>query len=585
MNQDVYIEGLRGRDWRVLWVGGCRQIAGGASPLYVDIVFVHYPFLGRGTPSWRVETRPIEELGLYGVQSLWRNGRIVGYDSSKHPIKTLKIHPRPISSGTPGGRNSPFSEEDYPLYKRSVTADCYTFDSAEGVELIVPCWQILHAWYLFDPQIIPYVIGGMLDANQNYGIETPWLPGTQCDAGHVTYHARPSLAEHQAKRIARLLFDPDANRSARMIHQKLMANRARIPLIWPPHRVPAEWTFRMRRLLPRDGRERWLLLHLQGFDAPSPFSAFELVQEVRAQQEIVDRRPTTARTGAPEVRDVKERPLVGNRTGVRRTTPSSFPALYFLDNSIETMPVTKRSIEKASEPAIGISIVFPNPDVEIEAASMTTLGPEDKAVLAVRPRSPEKEAEESATLFKRSRNAFQAVIDFVAEQPHPEGLPWSARFVESESSDCFFQRYPRMRNFLILELQIGGQYTYLLDVHRKPDDGEFALAMARRVNADALGTEHFHAWLKGFPFSGNDPWGSGVQIPRWLLAPMHVNHQTTQLPASIDKLPEPERELLAEVHYVRHFRNRLIRHIVQYEERLLRKSKRVRKLEHRSKLT
>ncbi|GAE48472.1 hypothetical protein XPR_2124 [Xanthomonas arboricola pv. pruni MAFF 301420] len=215
---------------------------------------------------------------------------------------------------------------------------------------------------------------------------------------------------------------------------------------------------------------------------------------------------------------------------------------------------------------------------------MTTLGPEDKAVLAVRPRFPEKEAEEAATLFKRSRTAFQAVIDFVAEQPHPEGLPWSAKFVESEANDCFFQKYPRKRNFLILEMQIGGQYTYMLDVHRKPDDGEFALAMVRRVNADALGAEHFHVWLKGFPFSGNDPWGNGVQIPRWLLAPMHVNHQTTQLPASIDKLPEPERGHRAELNYVRHFRNRLIRHVVQYEERQLKNSRRVRKVEHRRKI-
>ncbi|WP_407473201.1 hypothetical protein ABFT91_20220 [Xanthomonas campestris pv. raphani] len=453
------------------------------------------------------------------------------------------------------------------------------------MELVVPCWQILYAWYLFDPPIIPYVLGGMLDANQNYGIETPWLPGTQCNAGHVIYHAPPSLEGHQAKRIARLLFDPDANRSARMIHQKLMANRVRLPLIWPPHRVPAEWTFRMRRLLPRDGRERWLLLHLQGFDAPWPFNGFELVKEVRAHQEIVDRRPTTARTGAPEVRDVKERPLVGNRTGVRRTASSSFPALYFLDNSIETMPVTTRSIEKEPQPAIGVSIVFPNPDVEIEAASMTTLGPEDKAVLAVRPRSPEKEAQEAATLFQRSRNAFQAVIDFVVQQPHPNGVHWSARLINSAASDCFFQEYPRKRKFLILELQIAGLHTYILDVYRQPDDVEFALAMVRRIGADALGPEHFHVWLRGFPFDGKESWGEGVQIPRWLLAPMHVNHQTTQLPASIDALPEPEKERLAEPHYTRLFRDRIIRHITQYEKLQLEASNRVIRREIRRKST
>lgn len=584
MNQDVYIEGLKGGSWRVLWLGGCRQLAAEASPLYVDVVFVKVPLPVNRNATWRVETRPIEELGLYGVQSLWRDGRSVGYDSRDHPVKTLTVRPRPIRSGFPGGLNSPFSEEDYPLYKRSVTAECYVFDTVEGVELIVPGWQILHAWYLFDAQVIPYVLGGMLDVSHNYGIEMPWLPGTQCHAGHVTYHAPRSLSDYNAKALSRLLFDPGANRSAKMIHQKLMASRTRLPLVWPPHSVPARWTFRMRRLTPREGRERWLLLHLQGADVPLPFDGFELVKELPAQQEVTDVKPVVARTGAPVARDGQPLRLVGNRTGARRAAPSSFPALGFLDHAVESLGVTTRFVSKEPERATGVSIVLPNPELEIEAASMTTFGPEDKTVLAVRPRSPEKEAEESATLFQRSRSAFQAVIDYVAEQPNPQGYPWCGRFVHSGAEDSFFQESPRKRNFLILELQIAGRYTYLVDVRRKPDDEEFALAMIRRNGALALGPEHFHVWLRGFPFAGKEPWGDGVQIPRWLLKPMHIHHQTTQLPARLEALPEAERKSNVEAHYVRLFRNRLIRHVTQYEELQLKESKRVRKLERRRKL-
>ncbi|AKC79865.1 hypothetical protein XB05_14680 [Xanthomonas arboricola] len=467
--------------------------------------------------------------------------------------------------GTPGGWNSPFSEEEYPLHNRNVNADCYVFDTAEGADLVVPCWQILHAWYLFDPVVVPYVLAGMLDTNHNYGVEMPWLPGTQCQAGHVTYHARSALPAHVAVAMARLLFDRGANRSARMIHQKLMANRTRLPLIWPPYHVPTEWVFRARRLSPRNGRARWLLLHLHHVHAAPFFEGFELVKEIAPLEQTSDRKPVISRTGAPVAREVKHLALVGNRTGVRRAAaPSSFPALYFIDHGIESLSVTTRMIHREAERVAGTTIVLPNPELQIQAASLTTLGPEDKEVLAVRERSPEKQAQEAETLFKRSRRAFQAVIDYLAQQSHPQGLPWSGRFIESASGNCFFQQYPRKRHFLILELRIADQHTYVLDVHRKPDDEEFALAMVRRVGADALGPEHFHVWLKGFPFAGKDAWGNGSQVPRWLLAPVHVNHQTTQLPASIDALPDAEKEDRAEAHYVRLFRDRLIRRVASY---------------------
>ncbi|WP_152640407.1 hypothetical protein [Xanthomonas sp. MUS 060] len=459
------------------------------------------------------------------------------------------------------------------------------FDTVEGVELIVPGWQILHAWYLFDAQVIPYVLGGMLDVSHNYGIEMPWLPGTQCHAGHVTYHAPPSLSEYNAKAISRLLFDPVANRSAKMIHQKLMASRTRLPLIWPPHSVPARWTFRTRPLTPREGRERWLLLHLHAADVPLPFNVFELVKELPSQKEVTDVKPVIARTGAPLARDGQSLRLVGTRTGARRVTPSSFPALGFSDYAVETVEVTRRFVSKDPERATGISIVLPNPELELEAASTTTLGSEDKTVLAVRPRSSEKDAEESATLFQRSRSAFQAVIDYVTEQQNPQGYPWGGRFIHSGAEDFFFQESPWKRNFLILEFQIADRYTYLLDVCRKPDDEEFTLAMIRRNGAVALSLEHFHVWLRGFPFAGKEPWGDGVQTPRWLLRPMQILHQTTQLPARFARLPETEqKKSKVEAHYVRLFRDRLIRYVTQYEELKSKESRRVRKLEHRRKL-
>ncbi|WP_372380084.1 hypothetical protein [Xanthomonas sp. NCPPB 1062] len=426
----------------------------------------------------------------------------------------------------------------------------------------------------------------MLDVNQDYGAATPWLPGTKIEGSHVTFCAAPSFSgsAYNAKALSRLLFERGANRSARMIHQKLMANRTRLPMIWPPHREPAEWTFRATPLQPSNNRRRWLLLHIHGANAPLPFSDFDLITEHTSQEKATDLKPVVAKTGAPLATENKSLPLVGSRKGARRTIQSSFPALAFVDTAVDMLSVTRRPVVKEAQVVSGVAIVLPDPELQVEAASMTTLGPEDKRVVDVRPRSPEKDAEDAETLFCRSRSAFQAVNDYLKAQPNPHGHTWAGRIITSDSEDCFVQGHRRKRRFLVLEVQIAGLCTYVIDAHREPDDPEFALAMVRRVDAGELGSEHLHVWLRGFPFAGGEPWGGIADVPRWLLKPMHVHHQTTQLPASLDALPEKERGEQAEMHYIRLFRNRLIRHITQYEELQLKNSKRVKRLEHRHKI-
>ncbi|MBH1528786.1 hypothetical protein I5T99_06985 [Stenotrophomonas maltophilia] len=564
MTQDVYIDGLEGL-WRVLWLGGSRQLEG-HSQLHVDVVFVEEPPPRDHPARWRVKQRPIEELGLYGVQALWRNGRCIGYDAKRHPVKTLTVKPTPIRSGYPAGWQSPFTEEDYPLHGRKLTAGCYVFDTEEGIELVVPCWQILHAWYLFDPVVTPYVLGGMLDAVEVYGTATPWLPGTRCEGDKVIYHAPPGLSDYNAKAIGRLLFDHRANYSARMIHRKLVENRTRLPLIWPPHRLPARWTFRMRRLDDDDvGRQRWLLLHLCGADVPLSFSEFEIVTEMISHEEDVDLKPSVAKIPAVPRGKRSPLPLAAGRTGARRAGVGTFPAMGFVDQAVEQLDVTRQLIHKEPKNINGVSIVLTEIDSEIEAASMTRLGPEDKSVLSVRPRSPEKDAEESETLFRRTRSAFEAVIDYLAGQPHPRGLTWSGRFIHSGTEECFVVGGAQGRKFLVLEMRTADIYTYVVDVFRQPDDAEYSLAMMRGVGARELGLEHLQAWLRGFPFAGDDPWGDAAQIPRLLLKSIPIRHQTTQLPRRIEELPEPERQAVAESHYTHHFRDRLIRFVDQYE--------------------
>lgn len=587
MNHDVFIEELRGRDWRVLWLGGCRQPIDGTSPLEVEVIFVEDPIPLQRKARWEAKYRPIEELGLYGVQALWRDGRLVGYDRHKHPVKTLTVLPTPTRMSAPGWSEPPFSDSEYSLHGRKFAAACWTFGTEEGDELVVPGWQILHAWYLFDPLVVPCVIGGMLDPTQNYGVRTPWLPGTKVDDGHVTFVTTPEFAEspYNAKALSRILFEPSANRSARMIHKLLMDSRKRLPMIWPPHRDPAKWTFRARPLLPlRNGRNRWLLLHIQGADIPLPFSGFDLITKSVSKGMPEDLSPSIAKTGLPSIKDKKSVALIGGRRGARRSTQSSFPALGFIDKAVEDLSVTRRSVTEESQAAIGVSIILPDPELQVEAASMTTLGPEDKRVLDVRPRSPQKEAEDSATLFRRTRSAFQAVIEYLCVQPNPLGHSWSGCLINSGSDDCFVHGYSNKRSFLVLEVQIAGLYTYIVDVRRELGDAEFPLVMIRRVGAGVLNPEHLHFWLRDFPFSGSEPWGGGTDLPRWLMKPMHIPHQTTQLPADIEALPQEHREREADLRYIRLFRNRLVRRVTQYEELQIRESNRVRRHERQRKL-
>jgi hypothetical protein len=240
----------------------------------------------------------------------------------------------------------------------------------------------------------------------------------------------------------------------------------------------------------------------------------------------------------------------------------TFKGLRFTDVAAEAMPVTvARELEEAEDTRL-VSLVLPDPNQVLEGISMATQGLQDAAVLAARPAGFSKPAEDPRKLFARTRAAFEAIIEYVRTQPYP--MPWSARLITTEGSDCFERRSPELHRFLILELCVGTTYTYALDALRS--DEEFPFVMVRQNSADAMDPAHFHVWLRGFPWRGPSAWFHKDRLPHWLQRPIHIRHQTTELPADIRELPDNEREAIGERHIVGRLRDRILKRLLQFED-------------------
>jgi len=571
VTQAVFIEKIKDGDYRLMWLGRLIRDASAASPLRVEAIFLKQPIDHRAYRPWVVDERPIEELPLLAPQASWRNGRFQGYSDKTFPIQHLTVIPDSARYAEMT-KNPPFTEAEYPFYKRQILSSCWVFDTAEGVELVVPGWQILQAWYLFDREIMASVLAGMLDVTKDYGAEVPWLPGTACVERAVTYHLPEHISVPVAKQFSRLLFDQQARGYGMNIWKKLMESESKFPpMARPPHSVPAKWTFRMKPLNTVNGKPRWLLLHLMGAHLPLPYDTFEVVRQRTAEPATENLPPTIVQNG-PAVPDPdKPAPLVSGQAGGRGRRGPRMNGMTFIDYSAEDVNETTRIDELPSSKVMGQSLVLPDPTVVLEAASLVTEGKPDKTILVVgieSPAAPAKPPEDPAALFERSRAAYQAIIRYVHDNPHPAGWGWRAEMMFNNSVDQFVIAGPVPRYFLILELQVADQCTYLVEVLRRADDAEFPLCQVRNTSRSRMSSTDISRWLNQFPYDGQAPWGGSSQVPKWLLGPLTVRHQPTKLPAYIEDLRGEERMARAEAHLVEGLWTRLLKHMMDFETKL-----------------
>ena len=553
-------------NYRVLWLGQLAHDPDGV--LRVEVAFLPEKCGRNGPPRWKSLKRPLEELPLYGAQARWSNGRWHGYSDVAYPRQSLTVNPDPIQAYATtalGDSRRVFTEDEYPLFEKRFTAGCAVYSTLEGIDLVVPSWQILQAFYLFDRHICAAVIAGMLDVEQDYGPYAPWLPGTSCDNSSVVYRAPRHIQPGIAKRFSRLLFDPLAQSRAMEINKRLMADKKYLPLVKPPHAGPARWTFRGWPLAPRAGRGRMLVLSLEGAAMLPPFGAFTFVQRTPPESDLAELPPSVSPATHQEPGLDDAVPLVGDRIGVRGAREHSFKGPAFIDEYLDAMSVSTSTEPSDAHPAQGVSLVLPATELPVEAVSMATQGLEDKHVLAIRPAGPSKPAEDPAVLFTRTQQAFHAVCEHVAMHPHPTST-WSARVLTDNASDCFHRFWPSPRSFAILELRIGNAFTYVVDAMRHEED-EFPLAMVRHRTYGSLGLDQFHVWLKRFPASSSRPWYEAGNFPAWLTVPLTIRHQSTELPEHIKSLAPYEQAHAAEAHHLRLFRDRLITHVSQFEMR------------------
>lgn len=526
--------------WRLLWIGGLRPAPENPTGYHVQL---HFAWAGSGEKAPITRWTSFGTLPLLRLQSLWEHGTL--REHAPWDLRRFQVegHGRVgVAPWTPGDPASDLlSREDYRFQKLRDLAPCGVFNAADGEQLIVPAWEVLRAWYLFDPNVMPAVLaGGIRHVGSLSRAVQPWLEGTAYLADGTPQYVRPRwMSDHQAARMARLVFDDRAHDQAYDIHRQLMVAKNSsiraadglpmlpMPAILPPYTGFAEWTVDCRQISPApNGARRWLVMSLEGAKVPASFSRLQLV------------RGADARTGANRdelevssyVRHGKAPIDPGSDPAVRllgaapdpKVAPVPLAGFGFDDGMFETLVLdvkdkpeqAARSLQVASDP-----VVIAGGAVDPAASTgrkVARLEIQDDA----RRLSPED-------LLQRTVTAFHAVVASARHQPQP--ATWNARLVRKGTGDTYHvvARGWR-RHFAILEVEVQGRYAYAIDAQRLSGRSkeEFAILLCRQVDGYPLMSNMWDAWFKHFPAARGNAWtGSGIMPRVVMVSPRRFKHQ------------------------------------------------------------
>ncbi|MGE4070200.1 MAG: hypothetical protein AB7E72_03420 [Lysobacterales bacterium] len=568
----------RGR-WRLLWTGNCRYLQETPPYWYVDAIFIKQ---WSGGHRIRRLTRPIAELPLLAPMSQWKNGCCIGYSNSAHPIQQLDVYPEPI--GTLFESHGIFPEinrKDYNFFGEKWLAGCWKFSTTTHIDLIVPCWQILQAWYFFHPAITTAIISGHLAVDGTPALGQPWLPGTGIDGERVTYHLPNHLNIETAVRFSRILFDPIANRQAKLFRAKLLdlvsKNRtlSPLPFIRPPTNKISRWSFRGIPISSLNGRDRILVLHLNSALIPLPFRTFEPITNDLADTSQNDNFSNAGSASAASANTARPLPLSRFRSASSSSSGHPLEGLTFQDKGADNIEIQDIKTQPYS---LRDQVARHSASLSLESDCITTISGGDSDLNAIAANGfvnardaergnkdeagTQKPPEDPRILFKRTENAFLEIVEFVGRMP--ENYAWSAHFVNSNNraTENYFRSGPR--EFLILSLQIAGRFAYAVDALRLNSDGEYPLVLVRTWDYRELTGEVFHQKLQEFPGHPRRRWSTFTEENGFPGTSRPFPHQTTDLPTTIPVLPGTKALGLKEAYIVRLFRNRLIRHFARF---------------------
>ena len=175
-------------------------------------------------------------------------------------------------------------------------AGLWRFKTVEGVDTWLPVTEVIRSHYLFDPRLLPSIVGGLATlgrlTRQSRQAWDPALTRWRGEPGGVAEIAAARfLRPSQVFRLARVLFHPQGMRGMGQLFAALRELRARsqgndsvevrraFPPVGLPYAETAQWDAEVHPLPPGPGGEpRQLILRILRHSAPPPWTQLELIR-------------------------------------------------------------------------------------------------------------------------------------------------------------------------------------------------------------------------------------------------------------------------------------------------------------------
>lgn len=525
--QPLRLDRLRIGRWTLLWLGNLRPSTD--NPTGYEIL-AYFKWAASGYRDVLEVSIPLTALPLLRLQSLWEDNVLRKLPDGDRLRLTVSTRNAMLSA--PWNPNK-FGEDtltraDYVLHGKRELARCWTFAVQPTGRLIVPVWEVLRAWYLFEPKVIPAMLAGIRHVEgiarglRPYLSETRVLPG-----GTLQYVAPRWLGERDAKRMARLVFDPIANDRAYDIYRQLMQSthnrEVALPAVLPPYDGNAEWTVTCKPLSPhRDGSPRWLALSLDAATISDSIRDIQYVEELDNRQGLNKDDPTLpttvwrrpARPANPLTDPISVTGL-GPDSGIEE---AALEGLDFHDSITETIQLHRKDkllqvSKSVHRPADPVHVAGVGTD---HAARPTAR--HARAALA-----PDDDVGPPVDLMERTLGAFRTLVRDAGSSSTDT---WRGRLVVHDAAETFRIRSAdgRSRHFAVLEMTFkSGRTVYLADAQRFGTE-TFSMAMFRMPHYQEVPPYLLRQWLRHFPARSGDPWvGYRIAPYGWIVEP--TKHQ------------------------------------------------------------
>lgn len=535
--------------WRFLWLGDLRPSAENPSGYEVQ---AHFEWAAGGYRNPIVIWPSLSQLDVLVLQSRWENKVFSGFPPGEDLVVRVLTDGAALRDPWMPGRPEMdvLTRDDYSFRGISDLARCWIFKTThpEG-ELVVPVWEVLRAWYLFDGHCMPSVLAGIRHADRIRRDLRPFLSQTGwLEDGTPQYAAPRWLSAESMKRMARLVFDPVANDRAYDIYRQLMASAGSssdgvipMPAVLPPYDGEAEWTLLAQPLAAAsNGVPRWLALRLRRAVVSDSISRVHYVQELDNRQgQNWDDPSLPVKRWRRQGPALLPNPLpltgTGPDTGLEDAVIDEFG---FEDSIVDTLQATRS--EKLLQ--VARSVHLPANPTPIEGVGTDRAAKPRRRHAGLSTGGDEPE-DPPADLMERTLGAFKALIRATRERT---SVTAAAKLLTRNGSETFrvLALDGRRRHFAILEAELTGRFAYVLDAQRFGSES-FKMVMCRSADYRAIPDFRFQYWLRHFPSRDGDPWTGGEATPHgWIFETIvhqperkHLTKQevTSQLVARLER--------------------------------------------------